>query len=91
MPMNDAPIVAKRKRKSEFAGAGCLIQGLGLLAPVLLGAALGAAGVVIGIAILVVLFFVGSSKASKWVCGNCRNPLASKDVRVCAACRAQIE
>lgn len=89
--MSDDPISAKRIKKSEFAGVGCLIQGLGLLAPLLLPAILGIPGLLIGLLLMVVLFLVGSAKASKWLCGNCRNPLPSKEVTICSACRAHLE
>jgi predicted phage tail protein len=89
--MNEQALTARREKQSEFIGVGCVIQGLGLLAPFVLGAILGIFGVVVGVLLLVVLFFVGSARATKWICGNCRNPLASKEVTVCAACRAQLD
>jgi uncharacterized membrane protein len=84
-------VVARREKRSEVAGVGCLIQGLGLLAPFVLGALLGIIGGAIGLVLLLVMFFVGSAKATKWICGNCKNPIASKEVTVCAACRARLE
>ena len=87
--METQTIVARREKRSEVAGVGCVIQGLGILAPFVLGALLSVFGVVIGLILLVVLFFVGSAKSRKWVCGNCKNPIASKEVTVCGACRAQ--
>jgi hypothetical protein len=88
--MTEQVVTAKREKKSEIAGVGCVIQGLGLIAPFVLGALLGIVGGVIGVVLLLVLFFLGSAKATKWTCGNCNNPIASKDVTVCAACRAQL-
>ena len=89
--MNEQVVVAQKERKSEFAGVGCVIQGTGLIAPFVLGALLGPFGVVIGLVLLLVLFFLGSAKATKWICGNCKNPIASKEVTICAACRARFE
>lgn len=82
---------ARRERKSEFAGVGCVIQGLGLLSPFVLGALLGAVGAVIGVIMLVALFFLGSAKSSRWVCGHCKNPIASKDVQICPVCKANLQ
>ena len=89
--MNEQIVIARREKRTEFAGVGCVIQGLGIIAPFVLGALLDVLGAVIGIVFLVVLFFVGSAKATKWVCGNCKNPLASKEVTMCAACGARLE
>jgi len=82
--------VASREKKSEFAGVGCVLQGVGLLAPFVLGALLGVFGVVVGVIALIVLFFLGSAKSSRWICGSCKNPLASKDVQMCAVCKAHL-
>jgi len=89
--LNEQIVIARREKRTEFAGVGCVIQGLGIIAPFVLGALLDVLGAVIGIVFLVVLFFVGSAKATKWVCGNCKNPLASKEVTMCAACGARLE
>ncbi|MFM2199530.1 MAG: hypothetical protein RLZZ505_2962 [Verrucomicrobiota bacterium] len=80
---------AKRKRKSEFAGVGCVFQGIGLLAPFVGGALAGVPGMVIGGIALVVLFIAGSAKSQRWVCGNCGNPLFDKSVTICPACKSQ--
>jgi hypothetical protein len=80
--------VAKPIRKSELAGVGCLVQGVGLLMPFLLGAIAGSAGAGLGVILLVVLLVAGSRMALKWICSNCRNPLAGKGVRLCPTCGA---
>lgn len=80
---------ARRESKHEFAGAGCAIQGLGLLAP-LLGLLAGAAGFVIGLLAMFALLILGSVKSKRWICGNCKNPLADKGVRMCPTCRADL-
>lgn len=74
-------IKAKLKRKSEFAGTGCVLQGLGLVLlfffPI---------GTIIG----VVLLLVGSSKSVFWACSNCGNRL-NRGVKQCPACTAQLK
>ena len=89
--MNEQPLKAKREKRTEFAGVGCLIQGLGLIAPFVLGALMGIVGVVIGIVMLFVLLGIGSAKATKWICSNCKNPIASNEVTVCSACHARLD
>ena len=91
-------LIAKRERVSSFVGAGCLIQAAGFLAPLVLywvfGFIAGASGqmfgLVIGLILLAVMFIYGSRKASLWRCGNCKNPIASKDVNMCPVCRATL-
>lgn len=69
---------AKKKRKSEFAGAGCLVQGIGLALlfffPI---------GTIVG----VVLLIAGSAMSVKLVCGNCGNKVES-EAKMCPVCRA---
>lgn len=74
-------IVAKRKRKSEMAGVGCLIQGIGL-------------GLLFffpyGTLIGVVLLIYGSTKSIYLVCSNCGNRLTDKNVKICSVCKAHL-
>ena len=79
------------KKKSDVVGAGCLVQGVGLLSPLILYEVIGIMGGAIGLVLMVVLLLIGSRLALKWVCPECNNPLASKDVRVCPACRVTFE
>lgn len=81
---------AVRERVSSFAGAGCALQALGLVAPWILWELFGVPGAIVGAILLVWLFFVGSAKAMSWRCGGCKNPIASKNVRVCPVCRADL-
>jgi rRNA maturation endonuclease Nob1 len=71
------PQRAKIKTKSDFAGVGCLIQGIGIVClfffPV---------GTIIG----VVLLLVGSMKSFYDVCSNCGQKLESRRVKQCAGC-----
>lgn len=79
--------MAKPIRKTEFAGTGCVIQGVGLLVAVA-GFALGIGliGVIAGVA----LFVLGSVKSGRWVCPACRNPLLDRDVKICPTCKAEL-
>jgi uncharacterized CHY-type Zn-finger protein len=67
-------------KKSEFAGAGALVQILGVLACFTL------VGIIIGIPLLI----IGSNMSKKFLCGDCRNKLTGKDVRVCPVCKASL-
>lgn len=83
--------MAKRVRVTSFAGRGALVQGVGLLIPVLLGLIFGWLGALIGLVAAAVLFFKGSAMAISWRCGACGNPLHDKRVRMCPVCKAVIE
>lgn len=67
------------KRKTEFAGSGCAIQGIGLL--LLLWWPI---GTVMGLGLLI----YGSIKSGYFVCGQCGNRIADKDVRMCPVCKS---
>ena len=73
--------MAKRERKSEFAGLGCLLQGVGLallfVFPI---------GTVVGIGLL----WWGSRASLYWRCSACKNKLPDKAATICAACREPI-
>jgi hypothetical protein len=89
--MVEPSLVARREKVGQFVGAGCFIQGVGLGAPFVLYFLAGPVGAVIGVLILVVLFFVGSAKAKNWRCSNCKNPIADANVRICPVCKAHFE
>lgn len=80
---------AKKKTKTEFAGSGCLVQGVGLLLP-FIGAVFGAAGVTVGIVLGIVLLIAGSRMAQYWICGHCRNRLSDGGVKLCPVCKAAL-
>ena len=82
---------ARRERKGELIGIGCFVQGLGLIAPFVLGAFFGTGGTVIGVVLLVLLLLVGSRMALKWRCSNCKNPIAGREVRICPVCKANLQ
>lgn len=89
--MDSTPTPLAREKVNEFTGTGCLLQALGLLAPIALGAAWGGPGALVGLVLLVVLWSTGTRLATRWRCGHCRNPLATADVRVCPACGSPLD
>lgn len=97
--MNEQVVSARREKNFDITGSGCLLQVLGLLAPIVIsallgfigGMALGLIGGLIGVILLVVLFSKGSAKQTKWICSNCKNPIGMSEVKMCAACGARLE
>jgi len=83
------PLSARLEKKSEVAGIGCVVQAIGLLFP-FVGALGGEVGVVVGVVVMLAFLVYGSHLSAKWVCGNCKNPVAGRDVRVCPTCRANL-
>jgi hypothetical protein len=73
--------MATREKKSEFAGLGCLLQGIGLVLlfffPI---------GTVVGIA----LILWGSWSSVYWRCSACKAKLPDKSATICAACRTEL-
>lgn len=82
---------AKKIRTSETAGVGCWIQFAGLMAPLVAYSLAGEDGVMLGGALLLIFLIVGRVKSIRWICGNCRNPLYSKSVTCCPACRCDLK
>ena len=97
--MNEPIVVARREKNFDITGSGCLLQVLGLLAPIVIsallgfigGMALGFVGGVIGMVLLVVLFLKGSAKQTKWICSNCKSPIGLPEDKLCATCGARLE
>jgi hypothetical protein len=75
--------------KSEFIGSGCAIQALALVIPWPF-ALIGVEGFLLGLALALVLFIVGSAKSKSYRCSACKNPVATKDVRMCPACKSPL-
>jgi len=76
----EAPVQWGRiKKKGESAGAGCLVELVGLVLlpffPI---------GTVIGLAVML----CGHSMSYHWVCSICGNRLSGKRVKLCPACKA---
>lgn len=87
---------ARIRKKSEMIEKGCVVQGIGLLAPFVVGAlawpiGIAPIGIGIGVVMLIVLFIVGSGQSTKWVCSNCGTTLEDKSVKQCPGCHAQFE
>lgn len=86
---------AKLIQNSEFAGTGCLIQGLGLLVFLLipvLGALIGRnAGFVISIFIAIptawIVIKIGGDRARSWVCSECYTKANSRKAKICVGCK----
>lgn len=89
--MNEHVLIARREKNFDISGVGCLIQVLGLLAPIVISVFLGYIGGAIGMVLLVVMFFIGARKHTKWICSNCKNPIDSEEVAVCPTCGAQLD
>ena len=89
--MNEQVVTARRKKNFDISGVGCLIQALGLLAPIVIGTLLGFIGATIGAALFIVMFFIGAAKHTKWICSNCENPIDSEASAVCSTCGAHLE
>lgn len=79
---------AKIRRKGQFIGGGCLVQALGfLLAPVLFFF-FPPVGFVLAALFLIAMLIWGSRLSVSYRCGNCGNPVADKNVKVCPTCKA---
>jgi hypothetical protein len=91
MSSNSSPSKApvSIKRSSDFAGGGCVIQGLGLLAP-LVGCLGGVGGLILGVFVGLLLLAVGSGMSVRLVCGGCGNRVDNKTVTLCPTCRAEL-
>ena len=89
--MNEQVVIARREKNFDVSAVGCLIQGLGLLAPFVISVFLGFIGGAIGMVLLVVMFFVGAAKHTKWICSNCKNPVDSEEAAVCPTCGTRLE
>jgi hypothetical protein len=76
---------ATKRRKSEFLGKGALVQ---LLAIGLFFVLTPFAGWLVAFILAFILFVIGSSMSSSWICGACSNKLSDKNVKVCPTCRS---
>jgi hypothetical protein len=74
--------MAKIITKYEFAGSGCLVQGIGLILLVFwpIGTIAGAG-----------LLIYGSIMSKRLLCGNCKNRLESKHVTICPVCKETVQ
>lgn len=88
--MDPQRIDAKVRRRSILLGSGCLVQGVGLLVGGALIIAVPVVGWVLGPIVILGLLLVGSNMATVYECGNCRNPVASRRVKLCPTCGAHL-
>lgn len=82
------PAVAM-KHHSEFAGSGCLVQGVGLLAPII-GLLGGVLGFIVGCVVCLGLLLVGSQQSVKLLCGHCGNRVDNRHVTLCPSCKGKL-
>lgn len=73
--------MAYRKKKGEFAGGGCLVQGLGLLLLFVWP---------IGTLFGVVLLIAGGRMAIKLICSDCGNKV-EKTSKLCPTCMVALD
>lgn len=73
-------LTAERVKKTEMAGIGCVLQGIGFVLLFLFPI-----GTVIGI----ILVVYGSQKSKFWTCGSCRNRITDKNVKICPTCHVE--
>lgn len=86
------------ERKSDVAGTGCAIQGLALLMPIIGAVVAGTviplvgapAGFGVGLVVGIVLFIVGSSKATFYACRNCGHKVDPPKLKRCPGCRVPV-
>jgi hypothetical protein len=83
--------VANRKKSVEFAGTGCLVQGLGVLILIAGFFTFGIPGFLICLAICIGLFIVGSRISTFWTCSACGNKIDGEHVLICPTCKAKFE
>lgn len=78
----DETTQSKIKTQHETFGTGCLLQAIGIgivwIWPI---------GTVIGIPLII----IGQVKYKKLICSECGNPVDSKQVKLCPACRAKFK
>lgn len=84
------PARGKVQRRNSFSGTGCLIQGFGLLLGVVLFVLLPVIGWVLGPLVALGMLIAGSHMATSYECSVCRNPVASRRVRLCPTCHATL-
>jgi len=72
---------AKVKRRGEFVGSGCFLQGIGVILLFLFPL-----GTVIGI----ILILWGGRLAIKYECGACGNRVDGRHVKICPVCKTRL-
>lgn len=82
--------MAKPIRKTDST-AGCGALAIAAVIGLLLSLLLGPTGMVLGVVILAGTMVASVGKGRTYLCGNCRNPLASAEVKLCPACREPVD
>jgi Na+-transporting NADH:ubiquinone oxidoreductase subunit NqrB len=74
--------MAKIITKYEFAGTGCLVQGIGLVLMLFWPI-----GTIAGVGLLI----FGSIMSKRLYCGNCKNKIDNKNVTMCPVCKETVQ
>lgn len=82
------PVKASIQKRGSFAGTGCLVQGAGIALGIAIFALIPFVGWALGPLVALGLLVAGSRMAVHFECSVCRNPVASKRVRLCPTCGA---
>lgn len=85
-----APVKGRVRRANFMSGSGCLVQLMGIILGALAFFLIPFLGIIIGPLIFIGLMIVGGRMAMQYECSNCRNPVASKRVRLCPTCHAEL-
>lgn len=84
--------MAKKRKRTSMAGAGCFMQGLGLTSLV---AAVVTIATVVGPIVFgilgVWLLIAGSSRSQWWECAACGTKLAGRQVTICPGCQSPLD
>lgn len=84
------PVTARVRKRGNLVGGGCFVQLLGVLLGALAFFLVPVVGLITGPLLFISMFFWGSQMAKSFECSNCGNPVASKRVRLCPTCGAQL-
>lgn len=79
--------MAKIIKKTEFAGSGCLVQGIGIVI-IFFSFSFFPFGTIIGGLLGLGLIAQGSQMSQKFRCSECGNPVVDKKVTMCPTCKA---
>ena len=74
-------MIGEVKRKTEFCGVGCLVQGIGLVSLFFFPY-----GTIIGI----LLLLIGSQMSMSWICSVCRGKI-DKKAKICPHCQSELQ
>ena len=80
-------IAARKNKKSEVAGVGCVVQLIGLII-LSCGLPLGMGGLLFSVFLGLAVIILGGRMAYKYLCSHCGNRVQEKTARICASCGA---